>query len=67
MRLDHDELRLYANDMQRIYTEYRTKTRIETTEATGIRAHFRHVCTWIMTRSKGLNSFICERNAAFLY
>jgi len=31
-----DEIRLYANDMGRRYTEYRTKTRIEPTEATGI-------------------------------
>ena len=31
-----DEIRLYANDMQRSYTEYGTETRIEPTEATGI-------------------------------
>ena len=31
-----DEIRLYANDMQRRYTEYGTKTRIEPNEATGI-------------------------------
>jgi len=31
-----DEIRLYANDMQRSYTEYASKTRIEPTEATGI-------------------------------
>jgi len=31
-----DEIRLYATDMKRSYTEYGTKTRIETTEATGI-------------------------------
>jgi len=31
-----DEIRLYANDMQRCFTEYGTKTRIEPTEATGI-------------------------------
>ena len=31
-----DEISLNANNMQRIYTEYGTKTRIETTEATGI-------------------------------
>ena len=31
-----DEIRLYANDMQRRYTEYGTKTRIERNEATGI-------------------------------
>jgi len=31
-----DEIRLYAKYMQRIYTEYGTKTRIEPTEATGI-------------------------------
>ena len=31
-----DEIRLYANDMQRSYTEYRSKTRIEPTEAIGI-------------------------------
>ena len=30
------EIRLYANDMQRSYREYGTKTRIEPTEATGI-------------------------------
>ena len=31
-----DEIRLYANDMQRRYTEYGTKTRFEPKEATGI-------------------------------
>jgi len=31
-----DEIRLYAKDMQRRYTEYWTKTRIEPNEATGI-------------------------------
>jgi len=31
-----DEIRLYANDMQRSYTEYGTKTGIEPTEATVI-------------------------------
>ena len=31
-----DEIRLYANDMQRSYVEYETETRIEPTEATGI-------------------------------
>ena len=31
-----DETRLYANNMQRNFTEYATETRIETTEATGI-------------------------------
>ena len=31
-----DEIRLYANDMQRSYAEYETETRIEPTEATGI-------------------------------
>jgi len=31
-----DESCLYAKDMQRRYTEYGTKTRIEPTEATGI-------------------------------
>ena len=31
-----DEIRLYANDMQRRYTEYGTKNRIEPNEATGI-------------------------------
>jgi len=30
-----DEIRLYAKDTQRSYTEYGTKTRIEPTEATG--------------------------------
>jgi hypothetical protein len=35
-----DEIRLYANNMQRIYTEYGTKTRIEPTEATGIYSFF---------------------------
>ena len=34
--MPRDEIRLYANDMQRSYTEYGTKTRIEPTEATGI-------------------------------
>ena len=31
-----DEIRLYANDMQRSYAEYGTETRIEPTEGTGI-------------------------------
>ena len=31
-----DETRLYANNMQRIYTEYATKSRIEPTEPTGV-------------------------------
>jgi len=31
-----DEIRLYAKDKQRSYTEYVTKTGIEPTEATGI-------------------------------
>ena len=31
-----DEIRLYANDMQRNYAEYGTETRIEPTEATDI-------------------------------
>ena len=31
-----DEIRLYANAMQRCYTGYGTKTRIEPNEATGI-------------------------------
>ena len=31
-----DEIRLYANDMQRSYAEYETETRIEPTEGTGI-------------------------------
>jgi len=31
-----DEIHLYANDMQRRYTEYGTKSRIEPTEANGI-------------------------------
>ena len=31
-----DVIRLYANDMQRRYTEYGTKPRIEPNEATGI-------------------------------
>ena len=31
-----DEIRFYANNMQRIYTESGTKTSIEPTEATGI-------------------------------
>jgi len=31
-----DEIRLYANNMQHIYTEFATKTRIESTEATVI-------------------------------
>jgi hypothetical protein len=40
MRLEHDgpsdEIPLYANNMQRMFNEYGTKTRIEPTEATGI-------------------------------
>ena len=35
-----DEIRLYANDMQRRYTEYGTKPRIEPNEATGINSFF---------------------------
>jgi len=31
-----DEIRLYANEMQRSYTEYWTESKIEPTEATGI-------------------------------
>jgi len=31
-----DEIRLYANDMQRSYAEYGSETRIEPTEGTGI-------------------------------
>ena len=31
-----DEIHLYANNMQRNFTEYATETRIEPTEATGI-------------------------------
>ena len=31
-----DEIRLFANDMQRRYTEYGTKPRIEHNEVTGI-------------------------------
>ena len=31
-----DYIRLYANDMQRSYTEYGNESRIEPTEATGI-------------------------------
>ena len=34
--MQSDEIRLYANDMQRSYAEYGTETRIEPTEATGI-------------------------------
>ena len=40
IRLDHDscsdEIRLYANDMQRSYADYGTETRIVPTEGTGI-------------------------------
>ena len=35
-----DEIRLYAKDMQRSYTKYGTKTRIEPTEAIGIYSYF---------------------------
>jgi len=31
-----DEIRLYANNMQRMYTEYVTKTKIEPIKATDI-------------------------------
>jgi len=31
-----DEIRLYANDMQRSYSEYGPETRIEPSKATGI-------------------------------
>ena len=34
--MPNDEIPLYAIDMQRSYTEYGTKTRIEPTEETGI-------------------------------
>ena len=34
--MQSDEIRLYANDMQRSYAEYGTETRIKPTEATGI-------------------------------
>ena len=34
--MQSDEIRIYANEMQRSYTEYGTETRIEPTEATGI-------------------------------
>jgi len=34
--MPRDEIRLYANDMQRSFTEYGTKTRIEPTETNGI-------------------------------
>ena len=34
--MQSDEIRLYANDMQRSYAEYGTESRIETAERTGI-------------------------------
>ena len=34
--MQSDEIRLYANDMQRSYAEYGTETRIEPTEETGV-------------------------------
>ena len=34
--MQSDEIRLYANDMQRSYAEYGTETRFEPTEGTGI-------------------------------
>ena len=34
--MQSDEIRLYANDMQRSYAEYGTENRIEPTEGTGI-------------------------------
>ena len=34
--MQSDEIRLYANDMQRSYAEYGTETRIEPTEGIGI-------------------------------
>ena len=47
-----DEIRLYANNMQRIYTEYKTKTRIETTKATGICSFvFISYMCWIWARN----------------
>jgi len=36
MIVQRDEIRLYANDMQRSYAKYGTETRIEPTEGTGI-------------------------------
>jgi len=34
--VQRDEIRLYANDMERSYAEYGTENRIEPTEGTGI-------------------------------
>ena len=34
--MQSEDIRLYANDMQRSYSEYMTEARIEPTEATGI-------------------------------
>ena len=39
-----DEIRLYSKNIQRIYAEYGTKTRIEPTEATGIYSFLFLIC-----------------------
>jgi len=47
-----DDIRLYANDMQRSYTEYGTKTRNERTEASGIYSFvFISYMCWIWVRN----------------
>jgi len=58
-----DEIRLYATDMQRRYTEYATKTRIEPTETTGIYSsvfipYMCSICVrniWLYKRSNTFN------------
>jgi len=47
-----DEIRLYANDMQRTYTEYGTEIRIKPTEASGIYSlsFITYMC-WIWVRN----------------
>jgi len=59
-----DEFRLYANDMQRSYTEYGTKTRLEPAEATGVYTLVFIPCMcWIWVRNiwlyKWSNTFNC--------
>ena len=45
-----DEIRLYANDMQRSDAEYGTETRTEPTEATGIYFLCLYLMCWIWVR-----------------
>jgi len=73
-----DEIRLYENDMQRSYTEYGTKTRIEPTEAIGIYSlvFIPYMC-WICVRNiwfykwsntfNGVNTDVIDVSLATIY